>query len=170
MKIQELDQPEDKIAAFLKYANSPKGFMILAGKNGTGKTTAAMTIYNQASVIETIDHNPKHFYVQTDLYEKWTSYRNQWGDTSGLIKELQGTSLLVLDDLGTRVPSDAFKDFLYAIIEKREREKHKTGTIITTNLNSMQMRGMFGDAIVSRIASNLVFRFEGNDRRFKKEF
>lgn len=167
MRIEELDQPEDWKKTFAYFANDPKGFMILAGTNGTGKTTTAEAIYQQARIR---NHNPqeeaKLFFTQTDLFMKWNADRQQWGAPDYLYGRLATARLLVLDDLGTRTPSAAFTDFLYAIIEKRERNKVKYGTIITTNLTGKKMREQFGDAIVSRIASGKVFRYEGKDRRY----
>lgn len=168
MKISELDQSQELIRKFLEFSWEPKGFLLLAGKNGTGKTTIAETIYENARVIETIKYNPKYFYTQMDLSQKILKDSRKWGEATYLLEELAGTSLLVLDDLGTRTPSESFKDFLYAVIEKRERNRKEIGTILTTNLTADEMRVKFGDAIVSRVASGQVFRFDGPDRRFKR--
>ena len=168
MKIQELNQPDDWKEKFLAFAADPKGFMLLAGKNGTGKTTATEAIYDQARIrLTNPQDDEKMFFTQVDLFMRWTKEMKQWGETTYFCERLCNCRLLVLDDLGTRSPSEAYKDFIYAIIEKRERNKDDVGTILTTNLNSAQMREMFGDAIVSRVASGQVFRFEGKDRRFK---
>ncbi len=169
MKIEDLDQPEDWKAKFKEFADDPKGFILLAGKNGTGKTTSAEAICDNARIrLEDPNHYDKIFYTQVDLFMKWTQDQKKWGETSFLCNKLINVRLLVLDDVGTRRPSEAYKDFIYAIIEKRERNKLNVGTIITTNLNSSDMRERFGDAIISRVASGQVFRFEGNDRRFKE--
>tara|TARA_R110002126_G_scaffold55740_2_gene149468 strand:- start:1477 stop:1989 length:513 start_codon:yes stop_codon:yes gene_type:complete len=169
MKIEELDQPQEWKDEFQKFADNPTGFLLLAGKNGTGKTTSTEAIYQNARIrLENPQHDTKIFFTQVDLFMKWTKDQKRWGDTSYLCDQLTNVRLLVLDDLGTRSPSDAYKDFLYAIIEKRERYKHLLGTIITTNLNSEQMRDSFGDAIISRACSGKVFKFVGEDRRFKE--
>lgn len=168
MRIEELDQPDDWKRQFLEFAREPYGFVLFAGKNGTGKTTAAYAIMGQANV----DRGDPKFdfrmgYTQVDLFMEWTKVMKQFGEVSYFYERLATAYILLLDDVGTRAPSEAYKDFIYAIIEKRERNKDTLGTIITTNLNSSEMREMFGDAIVSRVASGKVFRFEGKDRRFK---
>jgi len=169
MKIEELDQPEELKAKFKDFTVRPKGFVLLAGGNGTGKTTSAEAMYQNARIrLENPQHDAKMFFNQTDLNMRWESDRVQWGSTLYLCERLCNVKLLVLDDLGTRTPSEAFKDFIYVVIEKRERNKNTHGTIITTNMNANQMRDKFGDAICSRAASGQVFRFEGRDRRFKE--
>ena len=164
MKISELDQLPEWKAKWSEFARTSLGFMLFAGKNGTGKTFASETVFNSVYVPP---HLEKMFYTQVDLNMRWTKDMKQWGEVTYFLERLCTAKILVLDDFGTRCPSEAFKDFLYSIIEKRERHKDELGTIITTNLNSTQMREMFGDAIVSRVASGQVFRFEGKDRRFK---
>ena len=167
MNLYELDQPKEWVNKFIAFSGNPRGFILMAGKNGTGKTTVATSIYDN---MKFVNRNPqiddKLFFTQVDLFMKWTKDLKQWGETTYLYERLITTQLLVLDDIGTRSPSEAFKDFIYAVIEKRERHKDELGTILTTNLNAIQMREMFGDAIVSRVASSQVFRFEGNERRF----
>ena len=168
MKINELDQDDHKKKVFKEFSQKPCGVLLLAGMNGTGKSTCARAIYREAQVdISDPTADQKMFFVQTDLFMKWTYLWEHKAELIYFTERLYKVKLLVLDDVGTRMPSEAFKDFLYGIIEKRQREKEVLGTIITTNLNSDQMRTMFGDAIISRIASDFVFRFEGKDRRFK---
>jgi len=149
----------------MDFAMNPRGIMLFAGRNGTGKTYSAETIFD-AVRIPLIEE--KLFFTQVDLFMKWQKDVREWGEAIYLYERIQESRLFVIDDLGTRMPSEAFKDYLYAIIEKRERNKDTRGTLITTNLNSDQMREMFGDAIVSRVASGQVFRFDGKDRRFKQ--
>ena len=168
MKIEEINQPDDWKAKFLSFARAPVGFMLFAGKNGTGKTTSAESIFeNSRIVLKNPQHDAKMLFTQVDLFMQWMKDTKRWGDPTYLFERLVSVRLLVLDDVGTRAPTEAFKDFIYAVIEKRERNKSEVGTIITTNMNSAEMRDKFGDAIVSRVASGQVFRFEGKDRRFK---
>lgn len=172
MLIEELNQKDDWKKEFSAFAKNPVGFLLLAGKNGTGKTTTAEAILENAKIKRPHPQDPlfdeKILCTQASLFMKWMEEQKRWGQTAYLFERLVKVRLLVLDDVGTRPPTEAFKDFLYIIIEKREREKENIGTILTTNKNVMDMREEFGDAIVSRVASGKVFRFEGKDRRFKE--
>lgn len=162
MSVLLCNQPEDMKKKLYSFAKNPKGFVVLAGKNGTGKTFIAEAIHRDFPCYDT-DFNL--FISQTQLNLKWQKFLNDYGETMYLLNQILQTKLLILDDIGTRVPSDAFMDFLYAIVDSRYRERDYRGTVITTNLNSADMRQKFGDAFVSRVASGLCFRFEGEDRR-----
>lgn len=165
MEIQDLDQPDEWKQEWIQFSKDPYGFIMFSGKNGTGKTVASEAIMNSVFVPV---HLEKLFYTQSDLNRIWLSDIKKWGDIWYLTDRLCNAALLVLDDLGTRIPSEAFIDFLYTVIEKRDRRKTEIGTIITTNLNSLQFREMFGDAITSRGCSGWIYKFEGNDRRYQK--
>lgn len=149
------------------YMSFPRGFLLLAGKNGTGKTHAAKVIYhaNTPYKLPFKDVDRAFFINQADLNAQVLKQSRGTVEYFDLTEVCKNTKLLVLDDIGTRIPSDFFMDFLYAIVDKRYNEN--LGTIITTNLNAADMREKFGDAFVSRVASGKCFRFTGSDRRFK---
>jgi DNA replication protein DnaC len=162
--LENCNQPPEIINFLKEYAKKPTGFLLLAGKNGTGKTFAAKSVMSNAYV----QQFDKKIYSQSELNLRWQKEIFEWKNVFDLFDKLVEPQLLILDDIGTRTPTEAFMDFLYAIIDKRYCEKEKKGTIITTNLNYKDMREKFGDAFVSRVASGKVFRFDGEDRRFKE--
>ena len=156
----------EQMKAIEGFYQFPYGFFLMAGTNGTGKSFTAEVIYQKHSSfrLPQYDHDESWFITQADLNEIWLQSK---GETFELSQGLKKTKLLVLDDLGTRMPSSAFLDFLYALLDFRWRNRMTLGTIITTNMNSEKMREYFGDAIVSRVASDQVIRIDGLDRRFK---
>jgi DNA replication protein DnaC len=158
----ECNQSEESLNIFRKFSKDLSGFMLLAGKNGTGKSFAARCIMDASGIY---DSDFKMFITQAQLNLKWQKQIADWGETNFLLQQVIQTQLLVLDDIGTRTPTDSFMDFLYAIVDLRYNRR--CATIITTNLNSKDMRARFGDAFVSRVASGIVLKFEGNDRRFE---
>ena len=164
------EKSQEQIAKIRSYASNAKGFMLLAGNNGTGKSFVAEAIYQMHTHLKLphSDIDRAFFITQADLNEKWLDYKNQFGGAKQFSEDLKKTPLLVIDDLGTRPPTDAFIDFLYAILDYRWRLRESLGTIITTNMNSKVMREKFGDAIVSRVSSGTCIRLEGRDRRFQE--
>jgi DNA replication protein DnaC len=166
---KEMDQSEEDKKVMLKYIKNPKGFLLLAGTNGTGKSYAAQAIYNCCTPFKlpAYDHDEAIFINQSDLNTDWQA---NFLEKSFNLSKYKKTKLLVVDDLGTRKPTEAFMDFLYAIIDYRWRLKNELGTIITTNFNEDSMRKVFGDAFFSRIASGIVKRWDGPDRRFNEKF
>lgn len=172
MKIEDLDQPQEIKTALREFAKCPTGFILLSGSNGTGKSTAALAVYNAVTPFKlpAYDHDIAMFINQAELNILWNEHISKFGETNSLLKILTKSKLLVLDDLGTRAPSDAFCDFLYAVADKRNKHRREVGTIITTNLNSNELRLKFTDAFFSRVASGICFRIEGKDRRFDRSY
>lgn len=171
MNVNDLKQKQDVIDSIKAFIADPKGFLLLSGKNGTGKSYAALAAYNAISpfVYPGYDMDIAFFITQADLNMMWTKHLAAHGETVSLLQGLTSCKLLVLDDIGTRTPSEPFMDFLYTLADKRWMDREKHATIVTTNLNAADMREKFGDAFVSRVASGKCFRFEGKDRRFNRD-
>ncbi len=161
----KLRQIDDKPEAYMKHVNefvaNPVGFFLISGKNGNGKTFTAEAIYGRFYH----PHSDNMFWNQADLKMEWQRLYARYGSTDYFFKEVVKAPLLVIDDLGTTRPTESFMEFLYIIADKRHKQKHTHGTVITTNLNSQSMREMFGDAFVSRVASGRCLRHDGPDRR-----
>lgn len=163
LKLNEIDQkPPELMKAIGKFLRNPRGFFVIAGRNGNGKTFIAQAIYEYFS--QSAFHDNK-FWNQADLNIRWQDIIFEKQNTRYLLDQLVQAPLLVIDDLGTRKPSDAFMDFLYVIADKRYTSRDTCGTIITTNLTSQAMQEKFGDAFVSRVASGICVRHDGPDRR-----
>jgi DNA replication protein DnaC len=164
-KLSDIDQkPEEYMAAVRQFVENPRGMFLIAGKNGNGKSFTARAIFEWY-------HDPmmdKQFWNQAKLNMHFIKTHNEYGDTSYILQEILKAPLLVLDDIGTRKPSDAFMDFLYWIADQRYENRDTQGTIITTNLNAQSMREIMGDAFTSRVASGICIRHDGPDRRSDK--
>lgn len=165
MGLESIKQPKTTLDSLKEFCAKPEGFLLVSGNNGTGKSFAALQLYHTQTRYRLPDHDDTEaiFITQADLNMRWLSNQEH---LKFLLNQVCQTKFLVLDDIGTRTPSDAFIDFLYAIVDHRYTYRHKQATIITTNLNASDMREKFGDAFVSRVASGRCFRFEGGDRRF----
>ena len=149
-------------------------FLILAGPNGQGKTYLAKCAYDYINPYLSGKGHYDEIAIMTtisDLYAEWKTTMKTYGEVDELTDKYKKTKLLVLDDLGIRTPTDAFHDFLMAIINFRKENplNQFMVTIITTNMSPELMMQKFGGAIYSRIASDEVFKLDhGVDRRFKE--
>ncbi len=165
---KECQQPQEILDALKDMLKTLKGFIVLAGKNGTGKTFASKCVYN-AMIYPLIwpeyNHDLAFFSSQAELSLRLDEIRVKFGETGSYLKEIRDSKLLILDDVGTRIPSEAYLNFIYALIDYRSNLQ--MATIITTNKTASELRPILSDAIVSRIASGKCFRLEGDDRRFK---
>lgn len=155
------DKPENFMKAVKSFVVNPKGFLLFSGTNGNGKSFSAKAIYNHFWH----PHSDNKWWNQADLNMKWQEEFSKWKTTNVFLEDILKAPLLVLDDIGTRKPSESFMDFLYVISDKRYESRYTCGTIITTNLNSKSLREMFGDAFVSRVASGVNVRCDWPDRR-----
>lgn len=141
------------------WGQKPTEILILTGKPGRGKTYAASAVLNDYRSKEVPS---ERFCNVSELYLQWQLAQSQ-GMQINLLERLSETKLLVLDDLGSRVPTDAFLDFIYALINRRINSNR--GMLLTTNLSSDDLQRTVGDVIVSRLLSGKAIVFVGPDKR-----
>lgn len=172
MLIKDLDRTEEEKAYFEAFSQKKSGILILAGPNGTGKTFSAKAIAGnfKHGRYDSQEWDAVIFLKQPEIHIKWAESFNVPGGTLYLTKQFYNCKLLVIDDLGTRKPSDGLMDFLYTIIDYRHENRDSLATIITTNLTSKKIREDFGEAFSSRLLCGKSFKIEGVDRRFLSEF
>lgn len=84
------------------------------------------------------------------------------GDYAAEIRKVTECSLLILDDLGLRKPSEGMFHMLFDILEIRKRKP----TVITSNHSPDALAEVYGDGrIYSRLQRATVLHVVGNDRR-----
>lgn len=159
-----IDQPIEILEKLKEYAKCRKGFLLLSGTNGTGKTYAALAIYNISTPykLPAKDDDLAIFITQGNLN---IVYGNEETNKMKLLEKLCKTKLLIIDDFGSRIPTEAFGEFMFTLIDNRWVERSEVGTIITTNLNSTEVEKNFGTRTLSRIGSGMNLIFLGKDRR-----
>jgi DNA replication protein DnaC len=161
-RIEDINEKsEEFMAAVHKFVAKPRGFFLISGSNGNGKSFTAQAIFEKF-LHPAYDHQ---FWNASMLKNEWVRIHVEHGHTSYLLSKMLNAPLLIIDDLGFKDPPPAFLEFLYCIFEGRYENRHKHATMITTNLNSVDVREKFGDAILSRIASGICIRWDGRDRR-----
>ena len=137
------------------------GPFILAGGTGCGKTHASCAIINKF-----LEKRVSCRFVTIPMLAiEWDQERK---NGTSFTNKFICPELLVLDDLGTRSPSEAFNDFLYTVIDERSNVP-SCGTIITTNCSSEKMNELYGSRIVSRLTCGVILKMGNEDRR-KIEF
>lgn len=130
----------------LSFAAEPKGWLLLEGSLGCGKTHLAAAIANYRlaqgdsvlfmTVPDLLDHLRTTFSPTSDItYDE-------------LFDRVRNVSLLVLDDLGAESPTPWAQEKLFQIIN--HRYLHRLSTVITTNVDL--------DRIDPRVRSRLTDR------------
>ena len=146
-----------------KYARDPKGWLVLIGPYGSGKTHLAAAIANE--VVRS--RHPVLFTIVPDLLDH---LRSAFAPTSTiqydeLFEGVRKAGLLVLDDLGTESATPWAREKLYQIFNHRYNER--APTVVTTN----RSMGDIDDRIRSRLSDQAFCKsveIGATDYRLKK--
>jgi DNA replication protein DnaC len=142
-----------------KFAEKPKGLIVMQGTPGNGKTYAAMALCEKFSRTS----RSVLFTTQKQLADAWlNTFKEQ--RQSNYSDELMRVKLLVIDDFGTAEMSKSLLEFFMQLINTRLQWSDR-GTVITTNLSDAKLAEFCGDALVDRINTGQKFEFTGPSRR-----
>lgn len=150
------------------YFNDGKGNAIILGKAGRGKTHLAIAIAKKLNIDFKANNNPKSvlFVNVPTMFQKIQSGFNRTDarTTDEWLDLLKKVDYLILDDFGKGEQANWKKDFLYNLLDARDK------TIITTNLTGQEMKNIYDSSLVSRVAKgakDLTFKYpeSAEDRR-----
>ena len=101
--------------------------------------------------------------------EKFSRAEDEQLNAASRVRQLMGCDLLILDDLGTEMPTAFTQSALYALVDGRLRAGKKT--IISTNLNRDGVAERYGTQLASRLNGEYEWlEFQGRDiRALRKE-
>ena len=173
----EYVEPSEAVTAVRNFAVHLKVWLAegmgltLMGSVGTGKTHIAVGLVKLACGLGI----ESRFLTMTELLGaiKATYGRDRMGsprrgsetpDEAGLLDELAGVPLLVLDDLGTENPTPWARERLYTLVNRRYLGQRPV--IVTTNLTLEELARRLGERTVSRLwGTSLVINLRGRDYR-----
>lgn len=150
------------------YFNDGKGNSVILGRAGVGKTHLAISIAKKLNIDFKANNNPKSvlFMNVPTMFQKIQSGFSQKDarTTDEWLELLKKVDYLVLDDFGKGEQTPWKMDFMYNLLDARDK------TIITTNLTGTEMKQTFDSSLVSRVAKgakDLTFKYPDNseDRR-----
>jgi DNA replication protein DnaC len=129
---------EKAFKACQQFAEKPRGWLVLSGTYGTGKTHLAAAIGNYRSAF---GENPI-FIVVPDLLDHLRSTFNPNSNVSydHLFEEIRTASLLILDDLGTQNSSPWAKEKLFQLLNYRYEARLPTVITTTCSLDEIDPR------------------------------
>lgn len=149
--------------AFADKFASHSGNLLLYGSTGLGKTFLSSCIARVVS-----EHGFSVAYdTATHVFANFDSVKFNGFDSeraAEALKKYQSADLLILDDLGTEMPTAFSTSALYDLLNSRLMA-HRS-MIINTNLLPNELEKRYSPAIASRIAGSFTpLRFVGEDIR-----
>jgi len=146
--------------------------LLIQGKNGSGKThLAAAVLYELAKDVEK-DHDwfpfPRKGFMWTTVPSLLMRFRSCYAPNAketelGIVRELEETPHLVLDDVGAEKVTDWSLSALYVVVNGRD-ERMNRPIIVTTNLSLDEINAM-EPRIASRLGGYRRIKLAGKDRR-----
>lgn len=155
-----------------------KSMYLWSQSPGTGKTTTAAALLNEwlrASVMGAAKRGkqaPQQPAMFLDINEWQSDYNlaTMTNDDAGMtqvqatLKRAQAVDFLVIDDIGIRDATPAFKAYVHAIINARCAGAKPT--VYTSNLPLEQMERVFDSRLHDRMRDMCtVYKFEGTSHR-----
>lgn len=156
-----------------KYAdNFPQvtANLILQGRPGLGKTYLSACIAREVSA-KGLSVCYESCVAALDAYEQQKFCRDTLEGEAAAVKvqRMTGCDLMILDDLGTEMPTPMAMSALYTLINSRLVQGKKM--IISTNLSDEELEKRYTPQICSRLAGEFLhLPFAGQDiRRLRRE-
>ncbi len=156
---QRVQGAADAYHAALEFAKEPKGWLVIYGINGNGKTHLAAAITNSLlekgkvvlflNVPELLDYLRDAFNPKRDRDESAMSYEERF-------TTIKTAPVLILDDFGAESETAWANEKLYQLLNYRT--DMALPTVITTNLKLED----FEERLQSRLANRLIGKIVKN--------
>ena len=139
------------LAACQAYAECPKGFLLLMGNVGGGKSHQAAAI-----VRATVRGRLKPLFLShqrlLELHRQHYQPLDPDSPPEDIVGKCRAAGILVLDDLGRRQGGKDEENILHAVLN--HRYEHMLPTVLTGNLDRAGLRAVLGDALFDRLSEN----------------
>lgn len=152
----------DDLKGYANCFDKNSANLLFIGGTGLGKTHLSTAIAK--TVIE------KGYYViyetATNIFSDFESdrFRDRYNGEEPVSTKYLECDLLIIDDLGTEVITNFTVSCLYNLINTRLNKK--LPIILSTNLNSQEIRKLYNDRITSRLFGDFEIKvFSGTDIR-----
>lgn len=152
----ETDKERVNLGACRAYAQEAKGFLLMQGDTGTGKTHLCVSILRAFKGGRYRTH-------ETMLAGLRATYGDRGAAAS--FEKMKNSSLLVWDEFGVSVGGGDEPMMIHSILN--HRYENRLPTVIATNLQIPALKAAIGERIESRMRQALAHKltFDGRDRR-----
>lgn len=158
-----------------------KSLYLYSRNPGTGKTTSAVAVLNEWLVTHFLGslkrrrqplQLPAYFLDVNEFQTRYnlatmTNDEDEIERTRDEIRKCQTVPFLVMDDIGVRGATEAFRSYLHAIINYRTT--NGLPTVYTSNLPIEDMAQVFDDRLYDRMRDQCAdLHFEGESKRGRR--
>ncbi|MCA9073675.1 MAG: ATP-binding protein [Planctomycetaceae bacterium] len=163
----EWSQVDPRILQTMREAVRQQSWpLVIWGNVGSGKTSTAALLYASWSRDDVKWFSAAEFVrvVQTarrDGQVLLPGSVNTVGEESIWRVRVDQSSLVILDDLGTRMPTDSQYEILFELIDRRAGKP----LVVSTNHSPDGLANIFDERITSRLLAGTVIEFALPDRR-----
>lgn len=148
--------------------DSDKKIVYLLGNTGTGKTFLTSCMANEFISQGKIVYMTTAFNLSQDFLKFHKSFDDK--EKASVFENYLETEVLFIDDLGTEpIYNNVTREYLYLLINERRNKGLRT--IITSNLEPIDLREKYDERIFSRILdkeSSIILKLESKDVRLGK--
>ncbi len=165
---RQFDEGGEQIKSIYLFSESP----------GTGKTTTAAAILNTFIIESYLGHLRRNrqapqmpaYFLDCNEFQTDYNLATMTNDEEGIakikstIQRVQAVPFAVLDDIGVRTATEAFRAYLHAIINYRV--SNGLPTVYTSNLPIEEMAQVFDARLYDRMRDQCgVLAFKGESKR-----
>jgi DNA replication protein DnaC len=158
-----------------------KSLYLVSESPGTGKTTTAIAIMNEWIIASYLGAKKRGIqvplvpavFLDTNAFQTDYNLATMTNDDAAMVKikstilRVQAAPFAVLDDIGLRSASEAFRSYVHAIVNYRTA--NGLPTIFTSNLPIEEMAVVFDARLYDRMRDMCaVLHFGGTSRRGKR--
>jgi DNA replication protein DnaC len=158
-----------------------KSLYLWSESPGTGKTTTAIAVLNEwliAHYLGSLKRNRQAvqvpaYFLDVNAFQTDYNLATMTNDEAGLesiratIKRAQMAPMAVLDDIGVRSASEAFRSYVHAIVNYRTA--NGLPTVFTSNLPIEEMAVVFDARLYDRMRDMCaVLHFSGESKRGRR--
>ena len=165
------DEGAARIKSLYLYSESP----------GTGKTTSAAAVLNEWLAVHYVgslkrgrqpEQRPAYF-LEVNAFQTDYNLASMTNDEAGMaaikatIQRTQTAPFAVLDDIGVRGATEAFRSYVHAIVNYRTT--NGLPTVFTSNLEISEMERVFDARLYDRMRDQCaVLEFGGQSKRGRR--
>ncbi len=148
---------------FIRDFNTSNENLLFYGNPGTGKTFLCHCIAK-----ELVDSG--YFVVYKTAEELIKNLKDiRFNNNSILENHIINCDLLIIDDLGTEIPSDFSKSEIFNLLNIKQLRNKKM--LVSTNYSTEELSSIYSERITSRLFGNFtLYKFYGSDIRLQKKF